>query len=447
MIPESVLIEKSRLKKIVGLSLPIVGGMLAQNIMSLIDTAMVGRLGNAALASVGIGTFLFLLIASFIMGVSAGVQALVARRIGEGNPDLTGHDLNAGILIASSVGLVLAVIGYLILPYLYPLVSQDPAVTEKGLAYLRPRIPSMIFAGINIPFRGYWNGISKPKFSMLTVLVAMVVNIFFNYLLIFGNLGFPRLETTGAGLATTIAIFSGALANLGLGLRYARKNGFLHGLPDKQRLQTLIRVSLPESIRHFFMFLGLVVFFTIVGLLGTKELAAFNVILNIMLVALLPAMGIGTAALTLVSQALGRKDPADAKKWGWEVARFGAGALFLFTLCVVPFAETIVGLFIPDASTISIAAAPLRIIGLFMWIEAFGMILSFSLIGAGATKIVMINSLLIQWCLSLPLNWFWGVYLGYGLFGMFLNGFFMVILRTSIFTFIWHKERWSRIKI
>ncbi|MEE9169565.1 MAG: MATE family efflux transporter, partial [bacterium] len=113
----------------------------------------------------------------------------------------------------------------------------------------------------------------------------------------------------------------------------------------------------------------------------------------------------------------------------------------------VPFAETIVGFFIPDASTISIAAGPLRIIGLFMWIEAFGMIVSFSLIGAGATKIVMINSLVIQWCLSLPLNWFWGVYLGYGLFGMFLNGFFMVVLRTSIFAFIWHKERWNRIKI
>ncbi len=447
MIPKVILIEKSRLKTIAGLSLPIVSGMLAQNIMSLIDTAMVGRLGNAALASVGIGNFLFLLIASFIMGVSAGVQALVARRIGEGNPDLTGQDLNAGVLIASLVGLGLAIIAYLILPTIYPLVNQDPAVTEKGLAYLRWRIPSMIFLGINIPFRGYWNGISKPRFVLITVVVAMVVNIFCNYLLIFGNLGFPRLETAGAGLGTTIGFFVAMLTNLGLGLRYARQNGFLHGLPGKKRIQTLINVSLPESIRHFLMFLGLMVFFGIVGLLGTKELAAFNVILNVMLVALLPAMGIGTAALTLVSQALGRKEPQDAKKWGWEVARFGAGSALLFTFCVVLFPEMILKVFIPDADTISIAARPLQIIGLFMWVEAFGIILSFSLIGAGAVRIVMINSLLIQWCLSLPLNWFWGVYLGYGLFGMFLNGFFMVILRTSIFTLIWHKERWSRIKI
>lgn len=440
-------IEKSRLKKILGLSLPIVGGMLSQNLMSLIDTAMVGRLGNAALASVGIGNFIFLLLISFLLGISAGVQALVARRIGEGKAHLTGYDLNAGILISTIVGLVLALLGYMILPFLYSLVNQDPVVTEKGLAYLRPRIPTIILIGTNVSFRAYWNGISLPKWTLLSLLVTMVVNIFCNYLLIFGNLGFPRLETAGAGLATTFAVFFGMLTNITLGLKYARKNGFLQGLPDKQRMQTLIKVSLPESMRSFLMFLGFVVFFTIVGLLGTEELAAFNVVLNIMLVAVLPAMGIGTAALTLVSQALGANDPTDAKRWGWEVARVGAGALLFFALCVVPFPETIIGFFIPEPNTVNIGAGPLRLIGLFMFIDAFGMILSFSLLGAGATRIVMIVAFLVQWGLSLPLNWFFGIYLGYGLFGMFANIFFVVVLRASIFAYIWHRGRWSLIKI
>ena len=440
-------IEKSRLKKIIGLSLPIVGGMLAQNLMSLIDTAMVGRLGNAALASVGIGNFVFLLLISFLLGISAGVQALVARRIGEGNAHLTGYDLNAGILISSIVGLVLAIVGYMILPFLYSLVTQDPVVIEKGIAYLRPRIPTMILIGTNVSFRAYWNGISLPRWTLLSLLVTMAVNIFSNYLLIFGNLGFPRLETAGAGLATTIAVLAGFATHIVLGLKYARKNGFLHGLPDKQRLQKLIEVSLPESMRSFFMFLGFVVFFIIVGLLGTEELAAFNVVLNIMLVAVLPAMGIGSAALTLVSQALGANDAADAKRWGWEVARVGSGALLFFALCVVPFPEIIIGFFIPESSTINIGAGPLRMIGLFMFIDAFGMILSFSLLGAGATRIVLIVAIIIQWGLSLPLNWFFGVYLGYGLAGMFANIFLTVVLRTSIFIYIWHRGRWSRIKI
>lgn len=442
-----MLIEKARLKTIVGLSLPIVGGMLAQNLMSLIDTAMVGRLGTAALASVGVGTFLFLLMVSATLGLSAGVQALVARRIGEGKANLAGLDLNAGILISTILGVVLAAIAYVILPYLFPLVNQDPAVAEKGLAYLRPRIPSMILIGTNVSFRAYWNGTGLPKWSLLSILVAMVVNIFLNYLLIFGNLGFPRLETAGAGLATTVAVFFAALTNVGLGLKYARKNGFLQKFPSKERFQTLIRVSVPESVRHFLMFLGLVVFFTIVGLLGTEELAAFNIIINIMLVALLPSMGMGTAALTLVGQSLGRKEPADAKRWGWEVGRFGAAVLLLFALCVVPFPEKIAGIFVREAGTISIAAAPLQILGLYMWIEAFGMIISFSLLGAGAAKVVMRWSLLLQWGLSLPLNWFIGVHLGYGLLGMFINGFFMVVLRTSIFAYIWHREHWSRIRL
>ena len=100
-----------------------------------------------------------------------------------------------------------------------------------------------------------------------------------------------------------------------------------------------------------------------------------------------------------------------------------------------------------EPGTISIAAAPLQILGLFMWIEAFGMIISFSLLGAGASQVVMRWALSIQWGLSLPLNWFFGIHLGYGLLGMFINGFFMVILRTSIFSYIWHRENWSRIRL
>ncbi|MCG8607929.1 MATE family efflux transporter [bacterium] len=441
-----MLIEKARLKTIVGLSLPIVGGMLAQNIMSLIDTAMVGRLGTAALASVGVGNFLFLLILSAVLGLSAGVQALVARRIGENEADLAGLDLNAGMLISSVIGLVLVAVSYLVLPYLYPLVNQDPLVAKKGLAYLRPRIPSMILIGSNVCFRAYWNGVSLPRWTLLSLLVAMVMNIISNYLLIFGNLGFPRLETAGAGLATTVAVFSAFLTNIGLGLKYARKNGFLRGLPSRERIQTLVRVSVPDSVRHFLMFLGLVVFFWIVGLLGTQELAAFNIIINIMLVALLPAMGMGTAALTLVGQALGRQEPRDAKRWGWEVGRFGAGVMILFAICVVPFPEKIAAVFVQDQNAIRISAIPLQILGLFMWIEAFGMIISFGLLGAGATQVVMRWALFIQWGLSLPLNWFFGVYLGYGLAGMFINGFFMVLMRTAIFSYIWHREHWTRIK-
>jgi len=157
-------IEKARLKIILNLSAPMVAGMLAQQLIGLTDTAMVGQLGDAALAGLGISTVLFLLLVAFLHGLGAGVQTMVARRIGEGMPHLTGFVLNAGILISIIVGLVLILLGYLILPTIIPLISPDPEVIEKGISYLTTRIPSIIFIAIGVIFGSYWNGVSLPKF-------------------------------------------------------------------------------------------------------------------------------------------------------------------------------------------------------------------------------------------------------------------------------------------
>ena len=415
--------------------------------MSLIDTAMVGRLGNAALASVGVGNFMFILVISVLFGINAGVQALVARRIGEDKPQLAGLDLNAGLVVSMGAGLVLTFVAYFALPPLFHAVSDDPQVIQKGIAYLTPRIPSTVLVGCNVAFMAYWNGVSLPKLSLLTVLIATAVNIIANYLLIFGNLGLPRLETLGAGLGTTIATFAASVANIFLGVKHAKKNGFLKGLPDKKRVKTLIQISMPESIRNVLSFAGLMAVFAIVSLLGTLELAAYNVILNIMLVAILPAHGMGVTAITLVGQALGRKEPLDAKNWGWEVAQTGSGVLILFSIVVFIFPGQIISLFIPDPETVAVAILPLRILAASIWLEAFGRIISFALIGAGATKIVMVWTLGTQWILALPLTWLVAVYLGYSLAGVFVVSMATIALRTVAFSILWHREGWRAIAI
>lgn len=442
-----MLIEKSRLKTILSLSVPIVATMFGYNLIGLIDIAMVGRLGDAALASMGIGNFIFILLLTLPLGIGSGVQALVARRIGEGNPHLTGHDLNIGLLIACSLSLVLMIICYSILPFLFPLVSQDPEVIEKGVLYLGARIPSLALIGAGICFRSFWNGISLPIWPLVVLGISLIMNVIFNYLLIFGNLGFPRLETMGAGLASTLAAVCGATTNFILGLKYARKNGFLQRLPDAERIRTLLRVSLPESANQFFIILGVLVFFAIVGLLGTKEMAASNVLINIFLIVHLPIMGFGIASLTLVSQALGRKESRDAKKWGWEVASIGTAGVIVFSIIVILFPQAVLSIFISDQSTINLALIPLQLLGLWIWIDVFGTIISFSLIGAGATKVVLICKFLFWWGLDLPLRWLVGVHLEYGLEGIFLIPFFVTTMGSSLFSLIWYRERWALIKI
>ncbi len=146
-------IEKSRLQSILQFSVPIIVGMVGFSLVGLIDVAMVGRLGDIALASIGVANVLFLLLFMLAAGVGTSVQTLTARRMGEGNIHLAGYDLNAGILVGSAVGLVLMALGYFILPTAISLMNQDPEVITQGVGYLAARLPQMFFVCIALSFR------------------------------------------------------------------------------------------------------------------------------------------------------------------------------------------------------------------------------------------------------------------------------------------------------
>ncbi len=446
--PSTILfMEKSRLKTILRLSLPITASLFGSSLMGIVDIAMVGRLGNVAMASIGIGNALFMLLFTVAMGLGAGVQAMVARRIGEGNTHLAGYDLNAGVLIGGILGLSLMILGYLILPFVFPLMNQDPQVVQQGIAYLRARLPQVLFWSLNLGFRSYWNGTSMSEFVLLTTIIKLPVNIALNFLLIFGNLGFPRLEVTGAGLATALTTVFTLTTHFILGLKYAQPNGFLRGLPERERIQTMIRVSIPVSVSQIFGMLASVAVFIIAGLLGTEEVAIFNVISNIVVTLIIIASGLGTAVMTLVGQALGRRDINDAKKWGWEVATVGFGTLSVLGVCLVLFPHAILAVFIIDAGTVTLATVPLQISGLYVSVLGASHIIGAALVGAGATKVVMTISLLTQWCFTLPLQWLVGVYFGYGLTGIYLTSLILTISSALVISFIWHKERWALIEI
>jgi len=441
-------VNKSRLKTILTMSIPIMVASLGMNLFGPIDTAMVGRLGDVALAATGVGSALFFFLFTLAMGLGVGVQTLVARRVGEGKIHIAGHDLNAGIVIGGVLGLGLMILGYLILPVVYSLMNQDPSVVQQGVAYLRARLPQIVFMCVVMSFTSYWNGTRLSKLLPLTITISLVSNVIFNYLLIFGNFGFPRLGVTGAGLASTLATFCGLLAHFILGMMYARKNGFLHGLPDRERIGTMIQVSIPMSVGQFLMMIGSLVIFYIVGLLGTKEVAAINVLMNIVMLAAPISTGVATALTTLVSQALGRKDIKEAKQWGWDAAKIGTVIQSaLFGVCFLLFPQAILSVFIVNASTIAIATLPLQMSGLFMPLVLFGSIIISGLVGAGATFFIMVFSLAFQWCLSLPLQWLVGVYFGYGLNGIWFSSLVVYGLICFTISFVWYRERWALVKI
>ena len=439
--------ESSRLRRIGSLALPIIGGMVSQNILNLVDTAMVGTLGDAALAAVGLGGFVAFISMALILGISAGVQATAARRVGEGRFERSAVPLNAGLVIVLSVGPLLSLLLYFVIPVVYPLLNSDPAVIEQGLPYLQWRILAIVFVGINFAFRGYWNAVDRSMLYMSTLIVMHSVNIFFNYVFIFGHFGAPALGAGGAGLASALSTVAGAAVYLFLGLRHARRAGFLHGLPPRNEVITLARLSLPTSVQQFFFAAGFTVLYWIIGRIGTLELAAASVIVTVMLVAILPGMGFGLAATTLVSQALGRGDVEGASAWAWDVVRIAVVGLALLGLPMWLTPDLVMALFIKNPETMDIARTPMRLVGLAMAFEAVGLVLMNALLGAGDARRVMLVSVGCQWLIFLPLAYLTGPVLGFGLLGVWALNMLYRSLVSGVFVVLWRQRAWARIAL
>jgi len=441
-----MVVEWTRARTILGLSLPIALVLLAQNLMNLISIAMVSHLGDAAVAGIGIAGALLSMLMAVLFGIDTGVQALVARRIGAGQGVAAGTVLNDALAIATVAGLLLASLGYVAGPGALDLLTADPAVRAQGLSYLNAALPMLLILGASFAFSAYRSGASTPRYALLVIAIQLPCSALFSYLLIFGAFGLPRLETAGAGLGTTLAAFVAFIVHVLLASRVAPIPGFLHTWPSWPGMRIILTIGLPVGIQQSLVYLGIGTSFGIVGLLGTGEVAAMNVLLTMMLLSILPASGMGIAAATLVGAALGRNDAADAKRWGWEAASLGAFGILAFSLAIVAAPRDALGLFIADQTTIALAATPLSVLALGMSVDAFGRILGFALRGAGATRLVATVAFVLQWGVQLPLTWLVGVHLGFGLLGIAIGRLLLFALESLIVTIMWHHGFWIRVQ-
>lgn len=439
--------DRTRIKTILTLALPIIGGMVSQNILNLVDTAMVGHLGDSALAAVGLSGFLAFMATAFITGLSAGVQAMSARRMGEGRLSEMAIPLNGGLILAVAMAIPLTGLLYFLVPMLFPLLVDDASVSQVGIPYLQVRLLGIVAVGSNFVFRGYWNGVNLSKLYMRTLIVMHLTNVALSYIFIYGKFGAPQLDATGAAVGTTASLFVGMFYYIFMALKHAKEAGFARGLPDRQTLVSMAKLSIPNGIQNFFFAAGMTAFFVIVGKVGTAQLAASQVLVNLLLVALLPGIGFGLAAASLVGQALGRRQPDDAIRWGWDVAKLAMLVAFLVGLPAAIYPDMLLWPFIHEQDTLAIARAPLRLIALTVWLDIGGLVLMNALLGAGDNRRVMIVSVLMQWAVNLPLCYLLGPVLGAGLIGIWAVQIGYRITQGLIFAVIWRRADWTEIKL
>jgi len=437
-----------RRRRIFQLALPIIGAMVSQSILNLVDTAMVGQLGNAALAAVGLGGLVVFAGQAVVIGFSRAVQTIAAHRKGQNRLHESAQVLNAALLIILIVSPFLSGLLVAAAPYFYPLLNPDPEVISAGVPYFEVRIMATVFVGMNYAFRGYWNAIDRSRLYLITLLVIHTSNILLNYVLIFGHFGAPVMGVTGAGLASAIAVALGTVTYFMLAFRHARKYGFLRGLPPRKDISNLISQSIPNSLNDFSFLAGFTALYWIIGQVGTAELAAASVIMNITLIAILPGQGFALAATSLVGQALGGGNASMAQLWVKDISRLCLLAMLLIGLPMWVFPDLVLLPFIIDQQAFNIARLPLQIVGITVTVEGLKMVIMHALIGAGDAHRVTRIALSTQWLFALPLSYLVGPILGVSWLGSGLLGIWLIqelyrCLQLLIYYRRWQQGHWK----
>jgi MATE family multidrug resistance protein len=239
----------------------------------------------------------------------------------------------------------------------------------------------------------------------------------------------------------------GCVCHFLLCLNKGHKYGFMHGLPSMLSIKKMVKLSIPASLQQFFFAAGFSMLFWIIGKVGTDSLAAANVLTNLTLVAILPCIAFGISASTLVSEALGKKDSDDAYQWAWDVSIIAMLFISLISLPMLFFPEPILAIFLVEDKALQTAIVPLQILAIGLPLEALGMVMMSSLMGAGATQVIMKVSMGMQWLLFLPLAWLLGPVLGFGLTSIWLAQALYRGIQSFIFVRLWTNQHWTSIRV
>lgn len=426
-------------KKILRVALPAIAGLSTQMVVSLVDSAMVGRLEEAtyALAAMGIGVLATWALVSFFSSLATGTHVIVARRYGQGNYLECGNTLNNSLIISLSVGIIVALIGVLLSGPVAHFFASDITVGNYAAQYLFFRFLGIPFFLISVSYRGFFFGISQTKIFMISGILTNLFNVIFNYILIYGVFGLPRMGLAGAGLGSTLATFSDVVFYLFVMLLPVNRKkfqNFKHFKIDKEVLQGIFKISLPVSFQNVFILIGFLSFVAITGIIGTKEQAATQAIISTLFISFLPLFGFGIAVQTLVGNNLGAGKMKLAKLYGFETAKVATIYTLILGAIFISIPQYVLLIITNDWSIIELAKSSLRLAGFAQIVYATGVVLANGLQAAGRTVFVMRAEVITNLFIFVPLAYLFGVILHLGLMGAWLAlPIYIFVYTVSIF--------------
>jgi len=389
------------------LAVPMVLEVSLESVFAVVNIFWVGRLGPGAVATVGLTEAMFSTIYALGMGLGIGATAMVARRIGEKQPDLAARAAVQAIILGVLLAIPVALVGGVFAPDLLRLMGASEDVVAAGHGY-----PRVLFAGngvilllflVNAIFRGA----GDPAIALRSLWLANLCNLVLDPFLIFGIGPFPRMGVTGAAVATTLARGIGVLYQFhrlaAPGKRFTIHRHHLGLEPDTAiRLLRLSGTGILQILIATTSWIGLV---RVISSFGSTVLAGYTIGMRVIMFGILPSWGMANAAATMVGQSLGAGKPDRAETAVWRAGLYnlaflgGIGALFL------ALAPLIVSAFTSEPEVARYAVACLRIVSAGFVFYAYGMVLTSAFNGAGDTWTPTYLNLFCFWLWEIPLAW------------------------------------------
>ena len=414
----------ARLRLLFATAVPIAIGQIGQMAMIIIDMYMVGKLGAAAIGGVGLGNGYFYVFGLFSAGMLFALDYYVSNAQGRGDQAECHHWLWQGCWLSLFLSLtIMAVVLITIPPYLT--ANFPAAIAAPAVEFVRPLALCMPGFLVFITFRQYLQSTGSVTAGTVVTMVAIGLNTLFNWLLVFGSLGAPKLGVAGAGLATSLTrtLMAAALVAYTFHRDRVREMGLAaspKGL-DPAALWLLVKMGVPIGLMVALESGVFTVATSLIAQFGVASSAAHTIVLNVASFTYTIPTAIAGAAAVLVGQALGRGDLPEVRRMGWTSVGVGAVVMAITGALIGIFGHEVAGFFTTEAPVIELAGRLIVLVAIFQIADGVQSVGGGVLRGAGDTRSSMLANLVGYWAIGLPAAYFFGIKQGRGVMGFWMG--------------------------
>ncbi|MCD6062907.1 MAG: hypothetical protein K0R82_818 [Flavipsychrobacter sp.] len=409
-------------KDIIRLALPISLALLIPQINFLTNTAFLGRLGETELGVNGIAGIFYLTLSMIGYGLSNGMQVQMARRAGEGDKHGLAKTLTNGVMLATLLSLTMMVMSMWLAPLIFGLSLHNSENVFLSVNFLYIRVWGLPFLMITQLFNAFYISIHKSKYLIYDSIASTIMNVVLDYLLIFGEGGFPEMGLQGAAVASVIAEAFGCAVMFGLFYfnRLGRSFPVMKYLRfDSELSQRTLKVSSPLIVQFLFSIGGWQVFFIFIEHLGERELAASQILRSVFGIVSIGTWAFAATCNSMVSNLIGQRKQSHVIPLIRKVVKLSFLYVVIISILLLGFSDAFLSLYRDDPALVAFAKPSLQVIVIASLIMSVSTVIFNGVVGTGNTMINLVIEIFcvgsyLVYCyivierLRLPLHWAWG---------------------------------------